>query len=196
MHGASCGTWRLANQVLVSGKNCCNQRQAIVVALKATCRSSKPWSQVESMEILRSKFCALWRSWPPRRLDRSCSMASRSFGCSECCTLAVTCRCFELKGALKIAMHDTDLSVLSKQEHRKSRKRETVQTIRDVLDMFRVSLGLCLDMFLLDHSGPALLPVEARKPTCAKPAVEISQIFFMTSFSMLCYSRELKLFDI
>ena len=92
-------------------------------------------------------------------------------------------------------MHDTDLSVLSKQEHRKSRKRETVQTIRDVLDMFRVSLGLCLDMFLLDHSGAALLPVEARKPTCAKPAVEISQIFFMTSFSMLCYSWELKLFD-
>lgn len=36
VHGASCGMWRLANQVLVSGKNCCNQRQAVVVlALKA-----------------------------------------------------------------------------------------------------------------------------------------------------------------
>lgn len=102
--------------------------------LSKAIKSSKPWSRDESMEILRSKFCALWRSWPPRRLDRSCSMASGSFGCSECCTLAVTRKCFELKGALKIAMHHRDLyrpSVLSKQEHKKSRKREAIQMIHD-----------------------------------------------------------------
>lgn len=114
--------------------SCTESNMSNMQKLSKAIKSSKPWSRDESMEILRSKFCALWRSWPPRRLDRSCSMASGSFGCSECCTLAVTRKCFELKGALKIAMHHRDLyrpSVLSKQEHKKSRKREAIQMIHD-----------------------------------------------------------------
>ena len=51
VHGASRGMWRLANQVLVSGKNCCNQRQAIVVlALKAIWAICKSYQKFQAME--------------------------------------------------------------------------------------------------------------------------------------------------
>lgn len=172
--------------------------------LSKAIKSSKPWSRDESMEILRSKFCALWRSWPPRRLDRSCSMASGSFGCSECCTLVVTRKCFELKEALKIAMHHRDLYGPFGAQQARTQKVTKEGSYPDDSWWFATCLTcfgsrlvyVYVDMFLLDHSGAALLPVEARKPTCAIPVVEISQILFMTSFSMLWYSLELQLFYI
>ena len=145
VHGASCGMWRLANQVLVSGKNCCNQRQAVVVlalkAIWAICKSYQKLSKAPSHGVEMSQ----WRSWDPNFVlyggpGRLAVWTALARWLQGALAAASVVHLQSLANVLSSRGHSklrciigtyTDLSVLSKQEHKKSRKREAIQMIHD-----------------------------------------------------------------
>ena len=179
--------WRLANQVLVSGKNCCNQRQAVVVlalkAIWAICKSYQKLSKAPSHGVEMSQ----WRSWDPNfvlyggpgRLAVWTALARWLQGALAAASVV------HLQSLANVLMHHRDLYGPFGAQQARTQKVTKEGSYPDYSWWF----GTCLtcfgsrlvyvyvDMFLLDHSGAALLPVEARKPTCAIPVVEVCLIF-------------------
>lgn len=161
VHGASCGMWRLANQVLVSGKNCCNQRQAVVVlalkAIWAICKSYQKLSKAPSHGVEMSQ----WRSWDPNFVlyggpGRLAVWTALARWLQGALAAASVVHLQSLANVLSSRGHSklrciigtyTDLRCSASKNtksHERGKLSRWFMMIRDVLDMFRVSLGLCL----------------------------------------------------